>query len=340
MHDLDIVRPNDAWILHREDVDTVKDGNCNVYALLDAYSGFCFGMVTAIEMPSNAQLVDLLQEARTKAKTWPKQALIVKQDPLVETFKTIGKDLKVETHALPARDLQPYTQPFSESFFEFKTGKRPHEWHAAVKEEIKAFIPDTYDPCPCASGKKFKFCCQPCFKEITFAMCASERGNLEEALHFMQEAASKVGQTAEILCRYAICWSFFDQQKYLEYLKQAAELNSNHPRTNYILGIEAAAEQDYAKAVLYYRKAIEYYPKEDRYHLNEAYNNLGTAYFSMKCYQESKEAWEKALVLFPTDETVYTNLTQYIYENLELPHSIREKSLFIQKYLERHLQSA
>lgn len=49
-------------------------------------------------------------------------------------------------------------------------------------------------------------------------MCAAEEGNLKETLHFMKEAEQEVGRTAEIVCRYAICWSFFDEQKYREYL--------------------------------------------------------------------------------------------------------------------------
>ncbi len=43
-------------------------------------------------------------------------------------------------------------------------------------------------------------------------MCVAEEYNLEEALRYMKEAESKVGRTAEVLCRYAICRSYFDQK--------------------------------------------------------------------------------------------------------------------------------
>ena len=99
---------------------------------------------------------------------------------------------------------------------------------------------------------------------------------------------------------------------------------------------DAVASKQYEMAVVYYQKAIEYYPKEDKYHLNEAYNNLGTAYFAMGRYQDSKEAWEKAFVLLPSDQVVKANLMEFIYTNPAVPKSVREISPFIDKYLAKY----
>lgn len=30
---LNISKPNDAWVLHREEINTTKEGTCNVYVL-------------------------------------------------------------------------------------------------------------------------------------------------------------------------------------------------------------------------------------------------------------------------------------------------------------------
>jgi tetratricopeptide (TPR) repeat protein len=151
----------------------------------------------------------------------------------------------------------------------------------------------------------------------------------------MKEAELKLGITAEVQCRYAICWSYFDREKTNKYLTEALLLNPNHPRSNYILGIEASEKNNFEEAVLYYQKAIDNYPAEDIVHLNETYNNQGTAFYNLKNYNKSKEAWEKALLLLPTDRTVKKNLIECIYSNPDVPKKIREISPFVKNYLKR-----
>lgn len=339
---LNFTAPNQAWILHREDVETVQDGNCNAYVLLDAYSEFCFGQEISIDLPASSKILNILKAAHAKSNTWPMQILILKKDPFAETFRAICKGLKIPLQELPAKDLRPFVQSFRDSFRQFrqsKKGPQPADdfepISEAEQEELEAFTPEAYSPCPCASGKKFKFCCQKAFKDIIFAMCAAQEGKLDEALRFMQQAEEKVGRTAEILCRFGICWSFFDMNKSQEYLGEAIKLNQKHPRTNYILGIEAVAAEDYDKGVVLYQTAIDNYPPEDKFHLNEAYNNQGTAYFELKKYKEAKEVWEKALVLLPFDQMVKQNLFEFIYQNPDVPEGLREISPFIKKYLMR-----
>ena len=329
-------KPNDAWILQREEIETVQDGSCNIYVLLDAYSSFVFGQEISIDLPSSQKITKLLKDAHKKGGTWPHQVLISKSDPLAETLQAICQGLKVPFEALPAKYLQPYLQHFKNSFKEFKRGApSPDDLHIPESEQqnLEAFIPDTYGPCPCASGQKFKFCCQKAFKDITFAMCDAQDGHLEKALKYMRQAEEKVGRTAEILCRYAICWSFFDMEKSKEYLAEALKVNPSHPRANYISGIEAVADEKYHEAIQFYETAIKHYPESDKFHLNETYNNLGTAYFSLKKYKEAKEVWERAVVLLPSDEMAKRNLFEFIYENPSVPKGLREISPFIAKFL-------
>jgi tetratricopeptide (TPR) repeat protein len=329
------LKPNEAWILHREEIETTVDGSCNIYVLLDAYSSFCFGQEISVDLLSEKSIRNLFNSARTKAEVWPKKVLILKSDPMAESLNVICHDLDIPFEALPAKYLRPYLQHFKDSFRQFKQGTDvlTRDLSETEKEELEAFVPSSYDPCPCASGKKFKFCCQKAFKDITFAMCEAQDGNLDEALKFMKQAEDKVGRTAEILCRYAICWSFFDMKEFRKYLAQAIELNPNHPRANYVSGIEAVAEKKYEDAIKFYKTAIEHYPQNDKFHLNETYNNLGTAYFELKKYKEAKEVWEKALVLFPTDEMVKRNLFEFIYDNPGIPKALQKISPFIGKYL-------
>jgi tetratricopeptide (TPR) repeat protein len=334
---------NQAWILHREEIETTKDGVCNVYVLLDAHSKHCFGQEMSMDLPASSKIMSMLETSFLKAKARPKQILISKQDPFIETFQAICTGLKIPLMELTTKELLPFVKEFADSFRQFRKGSTTFGTQLANTEiqsevelvELKAFAPDSYSLCPCSSGKKFKFCCQKAFKDIAFAMCAAEEGQLEEALRFMKSAEEKVGRTAEIVCRIAICWSYYDMEKCHLLLKEAMALNPNHPRVNYIFGIEAVAALEYEKAISFYRTAIENYPPEDKYHLNETYNNLGTAYFRLKKYKEAKEVWEKGLVIFPTDKMTKNNLFKYIYDNPILPKELQEIGPFIKKYLDK-----
>lgn len=323
---------NEAWILHREELYTTYDGHCNVYLLLDAYSQFCFGHIVSVDLPSAIEVNNLLNNAKITTGHWPQQILIAKSDPYCEILKSITQSLDIKTSDVPYSQLRDFVKPFREPFNKAMKG--------AISPELEAFIPQTYELCPCASGKKFKFCCQKAFYDISEAMSEAEEGNLGAALYFMQKAESKVGLTAEILCRYAICWSFFNSKISSEYLKQALQKNPNHPRTNYILGIEASVDENDAKAIEYYQKAIAHYPQSDKYHLNEVLNNLGSAYYRLFQYSEAKAAWERALVLLPSDGMVKENLIEFIYENPEIPTPMREMSPFIKRYLAKQSQAS
>lgn len=336
-HEFSFTKPNDAWIFHREEIDTTADGNCNVYVLLDAYSRFLFGQEISKDLPLPANITNLFKSALKKAGgRAPRKILILKKDPYAETLEEICRNLKIPLELAVAKDLEPYVREFRISFRQFKRGgaASPDESQLSDDEQqnLEAFIPATYGPCTCGSEKKFKFCCYKAYKDITFAMCAAEEGKRVEALKYMKMAEDKVGRTAEIVCRIAICWSFFDMNKSRQYMQEAISLNPNHPRTNYVLGIDAVAAEKYQEAIKFYETAIQHYPKDDKFHLNETYNNLGSAYYHIDKFQEAKDSWEKALVLLPSDKMVRKNLVEHIYENPLVPKPLREISPFIAKF--------
>lgn len=344
------LNPDEAWVIHREDIDTVIDGDCHIYFLLDAYSAFCFGQELGKDIPSAAVCEKLLKDANLQARRWPKEILISKKDPLAETVLKVADNLKLHAEALPPSELAHLVAPLKKSFANFKMGNMAppemdledleeeeiflEEFLADEQEELEAMLPDPFDPCPCASGKKYKTCCRPIFREITNAMASSEQGFLDDALNFMELAKEKVGLTAEVLCRYGICWSFEDPEKAEDYLRRALKKNPKHPRSNYIFGIISKENGNLDESVKFYKKAIENYPVEDKYHINEALSNLGTVYYDKGDYQQAKDTWEKALVTFPDDMVARNNLYEFIYDNEKLPKELRKVSPFIENFLE------
>lgn len=172
-------------------------------------------------------------------------------------------------------------------------------------------IPQPYDPCTCVSGKKYKFCCKPIFECIVEAMCAAEDGLHEEAIRWITKAEKIVGNTAEVLCRKAIIYSFTDMQRYAEYLQKCLEANPRHPRAHYLQGVEYKKKGNMERAVQAYLRAIEYYLPTDHFHLNEVYNNLAGIYHAMGDHAKAKATWKIALDHAPTDKMTRMNLQQF-----------------------------
>lgn len=335
-----LIEADNAWIIHREEIDTIADGCCNVYMLLHPESGFCFAVRAVLEAPSPTEMHILFEEAKDKYGNWPKQILIASSEPYLTDFENYCQKLKLPLLIISSKEMQAFTHSVSQSFKQTMKHKQPDPMEPQPiidpddEAAADALIPETYGPCPCASGKKFKFCCKHIFNDIVFAMAAAEEGDIKEALLYMKKAEEKAGETAEVLCRYAIVWSFFDEEKYAECLNKAKEKYPDHPRLNYILGIDAVAEDKNELAIIYYQKAIQNYPENDKFHLNETYNNLGSAYYRLGQYQQAKEAWEKGLMYLPIDKMTKRNLISYIYMNPDVPDELKEISPFIARFFE------
>ncbi|MFZ4715456.1 MAG: SEC-C metal-binding domain-containing protein [Bacteriovoracaceae bacterium] len=182
-------QPNDLWIIHREEVSTTQDGVCDAYAILDADNGHCFGIEMSKDLPSSSKIIALIKTANAKANAIPKAIGILKSDPLTPVIEAICNGMKIPFQVFTKKEIAPFVSDFSNSFRSDFLGRGTP---TPDQKEAEAFIPQTYDPCPCASGQKYKFCCQKIFKEITHAMVASQEGNLKAALTFMDEAEKKV----------------------------------------------------------------------------------------------------------------------------------------------------
>jgi predicted negative regulator of RcsB-dependent stress response len=329
-YSLDQFEPGEAWLVFRVDC-LVQDQPVDIYLLMDVASTYVFGnIVVPGELPEAKEIRKLMQDAYKTKNSWPKKFFCPEQDPAEDLFRRHSEKEGISFEVAPLsyfeRIVGPLKKSFSQHFYSpmASAGGFDHDTPPTDKQRIsQAFIPDSYDLCPCASGLKYKFCCKPIFIEITHAMRASEEGHLKEALKWMQKAKSKVGETAEILCRYAIVYTFFDTVKADEYLEKCLLSAPRHPRANYVRGIDLKEKGDIEGAIKAYKTAIENYPSTDRYHRNEAWNNLGTAYYDLGKYSEAKAAWEKAFVYLPEDPVAPENLNTFIYNNPNIPKEIR-----------------
>ena len=335
-------RSGDAWMAFRLDAQ-VQNQAVDIYMLMDLPSGKLMSFQAVdTDVAEDRHVQALLDSAFDVKGQWPKRIILAKADPAEDLLQKAAAVRDIRLECVPEPQLEDLIAPIKQSYGQrfFSPSSMPYaaldeDIDEMDRESVKQMIPETYDPCWCASGKKFKFCCKPIFKDIVGAMAFAEEGRKDEALRHIEEAKKIVGETPEVLCREAIVWSHFDKDKSTAILERALAANPSHPRANYLRGIDLMDAGNHHGAIAAYKRAIDCYPKTARYHLNEAYNNLGTAYFESGDPMKAKAAWEQALVLMPSDKTVRRNLIEFIYGNAQLSGAERAMSPFVEKFFDR-----
>jgi len=336
---------NEVWILCRIDqFMDVQDQPVDVYILIDAASDYIFGQLLVPDEMSQKykkKLHKLFKKAKKTAKEWPKKLILPKGDPAKELCQMHSKNNHYTFEMVPLSYLSSILDPVQQSFSSFiqnpsseKTDSEGFVYQNDTNDEswVKDTIPDSYDLCSCASGKKYKFCCKPIFRQIIEAMCAAEEGRIDDALDWMKKAQKKVGETPEIICRYAVIYSFYDEHKFYELLIKTLEIAPNHPRANYLFAIHQTKCGQLDMAIASYKKAIANYPVTDKYHLNEVWNNLANIYYAKKDYYEAKTSWEKAIMFLPKDKMARANFLDLIVNNPDVPEVLKTINPFIKQY--------
>ena len=101
----DQFKPNEAWLiiyLSFQDQD--------IYFLIDVYSDYIFGnILTSKKIPSESEVVNLMQEAFYTKNKWPKKIFLSWDNPAKENFgkNSIKNGIQIETE--PLTDLDRIT---------------------------------------------------------------------------------------------------------------------------------------------------------------------------------------------------------------------------------------
>lgn len=310
------------WLVFRLDTQ-IKDRPIDIYLILALAHNKLLAFQLVDDELSQQQANELVSKALMEVDTIPAKLFLTAGDPaelvLSKSVASAGFALKT----VSAFDVEEFTAPFKQHFGEhfyslsslaYTDTKEEDE---CFREELKHMIPDSYALCPCASGKKYKLCCKKIFREIAEAMASAEVGDIDDALKWIAKAKQVAGETAEVLCRESIVYSYFDEQKSEEILAKCFAVNPKHPRAHYLRGLALKKLGDFQGAIDAYEAAIVNYPPSDHYHLNEVYNNLGVVFHAMGDLDKAKVAWEKALLYMPKDDISSRNLINFIYHRVK-----------------------
>ncbi len=132
---------------------------------------------------------------------------------------------------------------------------------------------DPYSSCPCGSGKKFKWCCQPIYANINRAFDQDAQGQHDVALRIMDEVTREHGDNPEAWGQKAkLLYAHGKVEEAEEALEKAFALNRNYPYGLLLKAVFRYQEGEVAGALLLARRAADAYDPEARDYLAEAYS--------------------------------------------------------------------
>lgn len=187
---------------------------------------------------------------------------------------------------------------------------------------------DQYSPCPCGSGKKFKWCCQPISAQIDKAMRLDAEGQHDVALRHMEELRAEHASNPEVWGRYAQL--LYNNQKVEEAeaaLEKAFAINPRYPFGYLLRGIFRMQEGEVAGALLLFRKAAEYFDPDARGFLGQVHASIFECEMKMNRPQAALAALKTAIHLIPDDELVKAKEGIFGAES-QLPESARSEYQF------------
>ena len=131
---------------------------------------------------------------------------------------------------------------------------------------------DPYGPCPCGSGKKFKWCCQPIYAGINTALEQDANGQHEAALKTIDAVTREHegnpeawGQKAKLL------YANGKAEEAENALQKAFDLNRNYPYGLFLRAMFRYHEGEVPGALLLARRAADAYDPAAHEYLAQVY---------------------------------------------------------------------
>jgi tetratricopeptide (TPR) repeat protein len=129
--------------------------------------------------------------------------------------------------------------------------------------------------CPCGSGKKFKWCCQPIHAEIDRAFQQQEDGQHEAALRTIEDVVKSHADNAEAWGRKAQLLHMNGKiQDAEQALEHAFKINPNYAYGHLLQGLFRQAEGELIGAGILFRKASELYAPDANEQLGFLFQQL------------------------------------------------------------------
>ncbi len=185
---------------------------------------------------------------------------------------------------------------------------------------------DSYSPCPCGSGKKFKWCCQAIFSDIEKAFQQDANGQHDAALRTLDELVQRHPDNPEAWGRKAQLLYQNDRVDEAESaLQKSLELNPDYPFGHLLRGKFREHEGEVAGALIQFRKAAELYDPEAKDVLADLYMTIAESEIKMNRPVAARTALKLAMHCHPSVDDIRKSFETVFGENSHLPATARRE---------------
>jgi len=190
-------------------------------------------------------------------------------------------------------------------------------------------ILDPYATCPCGSGKKFKWCCQPIHVEIDRAFRQDEQGQHEAALRAMDQIIRDHGDNPEAWGRKAELLYRNDKVEEAEAaLDRALSLNPRYPFGYLLRGLFRYHEGEIPGSLLLFRKAADAYDPQARDLLAQVYGLIADCELKLNRPVAARAALRLSVDSHPGDGQGREQFDALFGEKSRLPRAARREYTF------------
>jgi tetratricopeptide (TPR) repeat protein len=188
---------------------------------------------------------------------------------------------------------------------------------------------DSYSPCPCGSGKKFKWCCQPIYDRINHAWEQEANGQHDAALASMQQITKEHESNPEVWGQYARLLRMHNRVDEAEQaLEKAFAINPNYPYGLLLRAVFRSEEGEATGALILARRAVEAYDPNAHAFLADAYYLISQCEQQLQHPLAARAALKLAAHHAPEVEEFRTALDTLYGPEGRLPECVRKEYTF------------
>jgi tetratricopeptide (TPR) repeat protein len=188
---------------------------------------------------------------------------------------------------------------------------------------------DLYASCPCGSGKKFKWCCQPIHEDIDRAYRQDAEGQHEAALKIIADLVAEHPSNPEAWGRQAhLLYQNGQVEEAEKSLDKAFECNPNYPFGLFLRGLFRYHEGEIGGAALLFRKSAEAYDPQAKEALGQVYGMIADCELKLNRPVAARAAMRIAMRTYPADDNLRQGFEQVFGEGSAFPASARRDYVF------------
>jgi tetratricopeptide (TPR) repeat protein len=189
---------------------------------------------------------------------------------------------------------------------------------------------DAYASCPCGSGKKFKWCCQPIHVQIDRAFQQDGEGQHEVALRLMDEVIAEHPANPEAWGRKAqLLYQNGQVEQAEEAIQKAFEIGPQYPFGHLLRGMFRYQEGEIPGALLLFRKAADYYDPQAHDLVAQAYGMVAECEMRLNRPVAARAALLIVLRNQPSDAEARAQFDALFGDKGRLPTAARKEYTFL-----------